>query len=101
MGITSADERRCAAKDDFQFKHPRCTDSDNSVCSQAATDNCPSSPTIFYPSTPCMGFQWGDKDGDSLCQLMRDAYETVVHWRRNSFLIPSGKAGKDFVMELA
>ena len=32
---------------------------------------------------------------------MRDAYETVVHWRRNSFLILSGKAGKDFVLELA
>ena len=32
---------------------------------------------------------------------MRDAYETVVHWRRNSFLIPSGKAGIGFVMELA
>ena len=64
-------------------------------------DCCPSSPTAFYPSTPCTGFQWGDKDGDTLCQLMRDAYETVVHWRRNSFLIPSGKAGKGFVMELA
>ena len=32
---------------------------------------------------------------------MRYAYETVVHWRRNSFLIPSGKAGIGFVRELA
>ena len=25
----------------------------------------------------------------------------VVHWRRNIFMIPSGKAGKSFVRELA
>ena len=25
----------------------------------------------------------------------------MVHWRCNSFLVPSGKAGKDFVLELA
>ena len=24
-----------------------------------------------------------------------------VHWRCNSFLVPSGKVGKDFVLELA
>ena len=71
------------------------------VSSPVDTDCCPSSPTAFYPSTSCTSFQWGDKDGDTLCQLMRDAYETVVHWRRNSFLIPSGKAGIGFVMELA
>ena len=27
-------------------------------------------------------------------------YKEVVHWRRNYFMIPSGKAGKDFVTEL-
>jgi len=32
---------------------------------------------------------------------MRDTYEDVVHWRRNSFLVPSGKSGKEFVLELA
>ena len=54
---------------------------------------------FFYPSTLCVSFQWGDKDGETLCQLMKDAYEIVVHWRQNSFLILSGKAGKDFVLE--
>ena len=29
------------------------------------------------------------------------AFEVVVHWRRNSFLVPSGKAGEDFALELA
>lgn len=29
------------------------------------------------------------------------AYEEVVHWRRNIFQVPSGSAGKSFVLELA
>ena len=29
------------------------------------------------------------------------AYEEVVHWRRNLFLVPSGSTGKSFVRELA
>ena len=98
VGIISAGEKRRAAKDDRQFVCPRCTPS---VSSRVDIDCCPSSPTAFYPSTPCTGFQWGDKDGDTSCQLMRDVYETVVHWRRNSFLILSFKAGKGFVKELA
>ena len=74
-------------------------DSEEFVClvcvsSHAVVNNCFSSPTIFYPSTLCLDFQWGDKDGETLCQLMKDAYETVVHWRQNCFLIPLGKAGK-------
>ena len=76
VGITFAGEKRRAAKDDRWFICPRST---YSVSSQVDTDCCPSSPTAFYPSTTCTSFQWGDKDGDTLCQLMRDAYETVVH----------------------
>ena len=52
------------------FICPRCRDSDDSVSSQAATDSCPSSPTVFIlVATPCISkdFQWGDKDGDILC----------------------------------
>ena len=32
---------------------------------------------------------------------MRNTYETVDHWRQNSFLILSGKTDNDFVIELA
>ena len=37
----------------------------------------------------------------TFCKLLVDAFEVVVHWRHNSFLVPSGKVGKDFVLELA
>ena len=50
-------------------------------------------------SKPCVDFQCGDKDGETFCELIRDASEVVVHWRHNSVLVPSGKAGKDFVLE--
>ena len=50
--------------------------------------------SVIYPSKPCVDFQWGDKDGEIFCELIRDAFEVVVHWRRNSFLVPSGKAGR-------
>ena len=46
-------------------------------------------------------FQWGDKDDETFCKLIGDAFEVVVHWRHNSFLVPPGKAGEDFVLELA
>ena len=51
----------------------------------------------------CVDLQWGDKDGETFCKLIRDAFEAVhvVHWRHNGFLVPSSKAGKDFVLELA
>ena len=29
------------------------------------------------------------------------AFEVMVHQKTNSFLVPSGKAGKDFILELA
>ena len=46
-------------------------------------------------------FQWGEKDGNTICNLISSAYSKVVHWRRNVFMVPSGKAGKSLIRELA
>ena len=46
-------------------------------------------------------FQWGKKDGKAFCDLISSAYNEVPHWRRNIFMVPSGKVGKSFVRELA
>ena len=53
-GVGIAFDRRRAAKDDWRFICPRCT---HPISSQVVTDDCPSSPTVFYPSTPCMSLQ--------------------------------------------
>jgi len=35
------------------------------------------------------------------CKSVKDAHEEVMHWKRNCFLLPSGRVGKDFALELA
>ena len=55
----------------------------------------------FYPTDPCVEFQWGEIDGTTVVESINDAYEEVIHWKRNSFLVPSGRIGKEFVLELA
>ena len=53
----------------------------------------------FAPiSTP--NFRWGDVDGETFACSINRSYEVIVHWRRNLFKVPSGKAGKAFVREL-
>ena len=48
---------------------------------------------------PCL--LWGSVDSDAFCHSLGVAYCKVVHWRGNSFKIPSGNLGKKFVLELA
>ena len=50
---------------------------------------------------PCTDFLWNNVSGEQVCDFLISAYEQVVHWRRNVFLIPFGKPGKLFVKELA
>ena len=47
-------------------------------------------------------FHWaGNVDGLSFSHSIEAAYNEVVHWRRNLFMVPSGKVGKRFVSLLA
>lgn len=45
-------------------------------------------------------FSWGNLDGPCFVHVITAAYAEIVHWRRNIFLVPSGRAGKSFVSEL-
>ena len=44
---------------------------------------------------------WASHTGEELYCEINDAYETIVHWQKNLFMIPSGKAGKEFITELS
>ena len=46
-------------------------------------------------------FTFGELDGPSAIDAVNAIYAEVVHWRRNIFATPSGKAGKAFVLEMA
>ena len=36
-----------------------------------------------------------------MLKSMEDAYSGVVQWQKNTFTVPFGKAGKEYVLELS
>ena len=45
-------------------------------------------------------FQWGLLNGEEFAHAIQCDYSEIVHWRRNVFLVPSGKAGKQFIRQI-
>ena len=45
-------------------------------------------------------FSWGTVEAQSFSALIAQAYDEVVHWRMNLFLVTFGKAGKQFIFQL-
>ena len=39
-------------------------------------------------------FKWGDIDGKTFTERVELIYEKVVYWKKNLFLLPTGKSGK-------
>ena len=57
----------------------------------------------YLPPYPCVSrpcFKWGCCAGPEIQEAIIKAYNQVVHWHRNIFKIPAGKAGKIVVKEL-
>ena len=46
-------------------------------------------------------FSQGDVDGGTFCCALNGVYNEIVHWKRNLFKIPTGKAGTALVQELS
>jgi hypothetical protein len=63
----------------------------------------PSSTTELpvYNSMCATPFTWGKKDAVSFEMSLNQAYEEVVHWRKNVFEIPHGHVGEAFIKETA
>ena len=45
-------------------------------------------------------FSVGSKDGKAFCDTIDEAYNDIIHWKRNIFLLPSGATGKTFIREI-
>ncbi len=60
---------------------------------------CPTLPCFTPMSSPT--FTWGEYSATEFSKLLEEAYHVVVHWRKNCFIPPQNKAGKEFVSELA
>ena len=52
-------------------------------------------PDIEFPNK-----NWKNFSGKEFAELITKTYDEVIHWRKNLFKVPSGKAGKDFITEL-
>ena len=77
--------------------------SSGSLQSSSPPVNCGGSAAALPETTPMATptFTWGDVDAEPFTQRLDHAYSVVVHWRRNVFAVPSGKAGTGFVSELS
>ena len=58
----------------------------------------PAIPNATYPD---LDFTWGTFSGSEMLTTINKAYDEIVHWRHNLFLIPTGSDGNSFVQELA
>ena len=53
------------------------------------------------PSTQSVKYIWGKYKDHEFEKNFPQVYETVVFWRKNMFLLPSGKAGRKFIEEVS
>ena len=69
------------------------------ICPFCAT--VPSLPPFTSANAP--DFTWGSSTitGSILCEQIHKAYESIVHWRHNLFLVPFDSVGSHFIIELA
>ena len=54
-----------------------------------------------YPSISPPSFLWNDVSGSDFSTMINSAYNEAIHWRRNLFSVPVGKAGCRFVQKLS
>ena len=44
--------------------------------------------------------KWGDLKGEELQKVVDSAFLEVARWKRNIFMLPTGKVGEDFIEEV-
>ena len=72
------------------------SDPQNPDSSISTNPQLPQHPPMSSPT-----FTWGNLSSPEFDKLLDTTYDEVVHWRRNCFSVPFGKAGRDFVSELS
>ena len=70
-------------------------DSTNIVAANDKSDSCDSNGNADYET-----YFWNDVRGTVFEKDLNDAYEKIVHWKRNLFMMPSSAVGKKYIEEL-
>ena len=73
---------------------------DEAIPDNAIFDEVSEATHVSLPDFAKANFTWGNTQGTEMIQLINEAYDVVVQWKRNIFLVPSGKVGKAFVSEI-
>ena len=77
-----------------------CIAADKTVPPPRPTLNIPADlPPFASMSAP--SFLWGDLSGQDCTKQLIGCYNEAIHWRRNLFKVPQGKAGNEFVQEIS
>ena len=74
----------------------RHSEQSTSTENHSSTEVLPPPEAVSKPS-----FTWGDHNADDFSSILEATFSEAVHWRRNCFTVPFGKAGREFVLELS
>ena len=80
---------------------PQTATNDPSSSVQPRTTISTSVPLPDFSTVLHQPFTWGHRSGTDFAKALDKVYGEVVHWKRNCFTVPNGRAGRDFVSELA
>ena len=75
-------------------------ETDNTITNQtaiSANTNNPPIPGNVYSSYT---FKWNQVDGKMFSEHLNLIYDTIVYWKKNVVLLPTGAAGKNYIREV-
>ena len=76
--------------------------SDNQESASIEKDSSRNELLPSFTKTRAPHFKWSDStDGEFFSMKIHEAYREVIRWKRNVFLVPSGRAGEKFVGEMS
>ena len=79
------------------FPHPQ-TILTNTLVHSIPLEHFPDLPSFIPMADPI--FSWDSVDSESFSHSLNAAYAEIVHWRKNSFKVPFGKAAKTLFRSL-
>ena len=50
--------------------------------------------------TKKLNFKWNQVEGEKFFNDLNTVYDKIVYWKKNLFILPSGRGGKQYVKEL-
>ena len=88
--------------------HQASSEVNQTTSSQRSQDTTQRAQSTIQPNLPdyevfpteIKNKTWGNISHESFCDTTNGVYDEIVHFRRNIFNVPSGRAGKAFIEEL-